>query len=87
MAAQGTGYKLHNVGLLCGACAASCWELAIAVCSWLRPRQFHVAAPSYKLQHIRAFPSRASYKLQLRIAVRVQAEVFFGVADMGSGAV
>ena len=47
MAAQGTGYKLQEVGLQCGACAASCRKLATAVCSWLHARQLRVAAPSY----------------------------------------
>jgi hypothetical protein len=75
MAAQETGYTSQAVG----ACVASYTELATAVCSWLcclLAAQLHVATSSYKVQHARAFSVTASYKLQLRTGIRLQAKVF-----------
>jgi hypothetical protein len=80
MAAQETGCTSQAVE----ACVASYTELATAVCSWQRARQcclpaaqLHVATFSYKVQHARAFSVKASYKLQLRTGVRLQAKVFW----------
>jgi hypothetical protein len=51
------------------------YMLGSAACRQHHEMQLHAATSSYKLQHARAFPVKASHKLQLRTAIRPQAKV------------
>ena len=87
MAAQETGYKLQAAGPATRSWLQLCvagYMPGSAACRPHSNMQLRPATSSYKVQQARAFSVKASYKLQLRTARRLQAEGFFDVADLGS---
>jgi hypothetical protein len=94
MAAQGTDYKLHDAGLLCGARVASCTALATAVCSQCYASAVLLASSTATFSYTQLLATAGKgflYQSQLQATVAhshtCPGREFCGVAALGSGSV